>query len=127
MAQYYDSNTRAFPVAAGTALGRYTRVKLSAGSLGLAGAGEAGLGILRDAALSSGATDGEPKAVLLWSKPGTFPMVANGAITAGALVYSGASGKAAAAGIQAIGRALNAATADGDIIEVLVNGANAIG
>jgi hypothetical protein len=59
---------------------------------------------------------------LLGSKSGTMKMVASGVITAGALVYTDAAGKVsatAAAGSYHVGRALTAAGADGDLIEVL--------
>jgi hypothetical protein len=51
-----------------------------------------------------------------------MPMVANGVIAAGGTVYSAAAGKvggATTSGASVIGIALNAAAADGDIIEVL--------
>ncbi len=55
------------------------------------------------------------------NKTGTVEMLANGAIAEGANVYAAAAGKcsATAAG-GSLGKALEAATADGDIIEVLV-------
>lgn len=51
---------------------------------------------------------------------GTVKMKAGVAITLGALVYSAASGKIGVTGTNRLeGKALEAATADGDIIEVL--------
>jgi hypothetical protein len=65
---------------------------------------------------------GETAAVqLLGVKTGTIKMVASAAITAGALVYTAASGKVTStisAGVYMVGRALTAAGADGDLIEV---------
>jgi hypothetical protein len=58
---------------------------------------------------------------LLGAKPGTMKMVANAAITAGSLVYTAAAGKVSptyGATLFLVGRALTAAAADGDIIEV---------
>ena len=62
--------------------------------------------------------------VRLLSDPGTFKMVAGGVIALGADVYAGADGKvtalsAVAGDYRRIGQALEAAEADGDIIEVL--------
>ena len=58
-------------------------------------------------------------AVRLWNAGGTIHCIAAGAITAGAAVYAAASGKIEAAGTAIIGYAMEAAGADGDIIEVL--------
>ena len=59
---------------------------------------------------------------LLGVKPGTMKMIASGVITAGAPVFTDAAGKVTAtlvAGAFQVGRALTAAGADGDIIEVI--------
>lgn len=63
-------------------------------------------------------------AVRLLNDAGTFEMIAAGAIDAGADVYAAADGKVSALSASAgdyrkIGIALEAAAADGDIIEVL--------
>jgi len=68
--------------------------------------------------------DGDEVTVRLLNSDGTIEIVAAGAITSGADVYAAADGKvsalpAAAATYRRIGIALEAATADGDIIEVL--------
>jgi hypothetical protein len=58
---------------------------------------------------------------LLGVKPGTMKMVANGAITAGSMLYTAAAGKVSptyAATAFLVGRALTAAAADGELIEV---------
>lgn len=58
---------------------------------------------------------------LLGAKPGTMKMIASAAITAGSPVYTAAAGKVSSTyGATAflVGRALTAAAADGDIIEV---------
>jgi hypothetical protein len=66
---------------------------------------------------------GDLAAVHLLGKGPTKKMVASGAITAGATVFTDAGGKvqaepAAAGTFYQVGRALNAASADGDIVEV---------
>lgn len=58
-------------------------------------------------------------AVQLMGKGSTKRVVASGAVSAGALVYLGASGKVASSGTQCIGVALTAASTDGDIIEMI--------
>lgn len=60
-----------------------------------------------------------PVAVRLWNSGGTIHVIADGAITAGNAVYAGALGKVSAAGTTIIGYAMEAATADGDVIEVM--------
>ena len=65
---------------------------------------------------------GDVVGVVFANKPGTAKMVASKAISAGALVYSAAAGKisdAAATGSFIEGIAIEAATADNDVIEVL--------
>ena len=60
---------------------------------------------------------------ILGAVPGTVKMVANAAITAGAMVYTAAAGKVSptyGATLFLVGRALTPAAADGDIIEVLI-------
>lgn len=58
---------------------------------------------------------------ILGAVPGTVKMVANAAVTAGAMVYTAAAGKVSptyGATLFLVGRALTAAAADGDLIEV---------
>src|SRR5207253_400357 len=84
----------------------------------LTAATEMPLGVCTDEA---GAAEDLVNVAVLGVTPGTVKMVANAAITAGATVYAAASGKvgAAATGIcWKVGRALNAAGADLDIVEV---------
>jgi hypothetical protein len=64
-------------------------------------------------------------AVDLLNKPGTMEIVAAGAITSGATVYAADAGKiqalpAVAGTYRMVGKALEAASADGSIIEVLI-------
>jgi hypothetical protein len=97
-----------------SALTKHTRVKLSAGLLVVAGAGEHAIGVVQDNAAA-----GEIVALRLFSDSGTFLMTASAAITANAVVYGSASGKiSSTVSGTAIGIAREAATADGNIIEV---------
>ena len=102
---------------AGTDLEAYRRVKLSSGNVVYADAGEEFIGVTARKALS-----GEFVAINLRSASRTYKMVANGAITAGVTIYGALGGKvsASASGV-AQGVALEAATADGDIIECFQN------
>ena len=119
MSQTHSGNM-SFPSGAALAVNR--RVKLSSGNLAYAGAGEAGIGVLLnatfvDANFSTGFTHGT---VALSSEGGTQKMVAAGAISAGADVWSAASGKVNdVANGSYIGKALEAAAADNDVIEVV--------
>lgn len=89
------------------------RVKLNAGKWDVAGATDASPGVAIHAAAI-----GEPCDVKLFNAPGTFNIMASGAITAGAQLYPTASGKVDDSGTTAINlMALEAATASGDVIE----------
>jgi len=55
----------------------------------------------------------------MYDHGGTHKMTASGTITAGAKVYAAASGKIAGTGTLLIGTALDAATEDGSVIEVV--------
>lgn len=112
MSQFFETNLRGFT--AGGALGQYLRVT-GAASLSLAGASTVELGTLENATFASG----DLGQVRLRTANGTAKMVAAGAITAGAPVYAAASGKIDASGTVLVGTALEAATADNDVIEVL--------
>lgn len=99
---------------------KYERVT-SAGAV--AGATEVGIGF----AMSYGVS-GDDIGVALYSKQGTFEAKADGAIAVDDDVYTAASGKVTdspADGAIRIGIARTAATADGDIIEVMPTGIGA--
>ena len=115
--QYCENGCRTF-INGGTALARYTRVKLSSGVLAAAGLADKELGVL---ARRGDASD--YAGVLLRTAEGTTPMIAAEAISAGATVFTAADGRVGntATGAFQIGVALEAATADGDIIEVVRN------
>ncbi len=71
--------------------------------------------------------DTEDACILMANQGGTVELTAAGAITAGARIYAAADGKVSAipedsATYRLIGIALEAATADGDIIECLLLG-----
>ena len=91
----------------------------------IATAGAVPLGTIDDEADSTDVADGMPKNInLLGAGSSTRKMVAAGAIAANALVYSVGGGKvedasAAATGDYRVGRAITAAAADGDIVEVV--------
>lgn len=114
MSQYVSTPTRYFE--AGAALAAHLRVKLSAGVLQLAGAADIALGTVETRVLAAA----DPTAVRLRTAQGTRKMVAASAITAGSYVYGAASGKVNdVANGNLEGIALDAAGADGDVIEVL--------
>lgn len=114
MASIIDGRARTFQ--AGAAIAQHLRVKLSAGKLAVAGAADAdGIGTVAKEAFAAD----EHVAVNLKNAQGTVLMVASGAITAGVEVFAAAGGKIAAAGTVSVGRALTAATADNDYVEVL--------
>jgi hypothetical protein len=97
----------------------HLRVKLdSDGRVTVAGLADKEIGTVVTPAFAAG----DPVTVRLRSAAGTHKMVAVEALAAGATVYTEASGKvqdtAASTAFQ-IGTALEAATADGDVIEVL--------
>lgn len=113
-AQFHDSGYYTF--LAGAALEPHRRVKLDAAKKTVVYAGdEASIGVTtRVAAL------GDPVTVKLWNSPGTFLVEAAAAISLNANVNSVANGRVTgAAGIVNEGKALEAASGLGSIIEVL--------
>lgn len=118
MSQQNDSGVKAFT--AGGALGQHLRVYITSGKLALAGITQRDIGTTKEEAFA----DLDVIPVNLANKQGTVKMVAAAAITAGALVYTAASGKVSVSAQTAypIGTAMEAATADGDVIEVLRDG-----
>jgi hypothetical protein len=86
----------------------------------ICGAGEVPIGVITDEAAAAGEL---VSVSLLGSSSGTVRMVASAAIAQGALLEPAANGRVATLGIGAgthhvIGRALDAAGAAGDVIEV---------
>ena len=114
MSQQVDTRCKAF--ICGAAIAQYLRVKFSAGKMAAAGAADFSIGTLEEASFA----DLDVRPVRLRSAMGTRKMVASGAITQGAPVYGAASGKiSATVGPCPEGIALEAAAANGDVIEVL--------
>lgn len=99
-----------------SALARFLRMKLSGGYVVVAGATDADLGTLEQRVLAT-----ESRAALVpRNAEGTVRMVAAAAVALYATVYGAAGGKVATtANTNPLGVALEAATADGDEIEVL--------
>lgn len=108
-------NTVSRSFLAAAALTEGTRVKCdSSGNAAVAGATDATIGTAEHAAAS-----GDPVTIRLHGP--TLRVVASTAITRGNQVYPAASGKIAATGTTALNLvALEAATADGDIIEAAI-------
>jgi hypothetical protein len=114
--------TNPLTMIASVELAQKLRVKIVSGTVtsppevALAGVGEAGIGVNDVLTAITKLAAVEPL-----NKSGTLEMVADDAISEGVDVYPAAGGKisATAAG-GALGKAMEAATADGDIIEVLV-------
>lgn len=115
MAQYVEACTRTFT--AGGAIPMHARVKLSSGVLALAGIADKELGTAEADAFAAG----DVIAVRLRTAYGTAKMIASAALAVGADCYTAASGKVGASASTAFltGTAISAATANGDIIEVL--------
>lgn len=113
MSQYVEGPTRTFT--AGGALAPFLRVYITGGKLAAAGATTVEIGTVEREAYAAN----DEIAVRLRTAEGTCKMVASGEITSGAAVYAAASGKIAATGTVFCGNALESATADGDVIEVL--------
>ncbi|MGO8691640.1 MAG: hypothetical protein ACLQLG_18630 [Thermoguttaceae bacterium] len=102
------------------ALGPYLRVKPDPTyGLALAGAGDEELGTTQWAFVIVGLGSATNCPVVLPTSQGTIKMVANGPIAALADVYAAADGKVAASGTIRLGKAMSAAGADGDYLEVL--------
>ena len=117
MSQYNTTGCKSFEC--DEAITQYARVKLdSDGKVTTAGLTDKGIGVATRATFAAG----EVVDVRLNTAPGTAKMIVSEALAAGATVYSEASGKvqdtAQATAFQ-VGVAMEAATADGDIIEVM--------
>jgi hypothetical protein len=113
---------------AGEALAQYRRVKLKSGSstvpleVEYADKNEKSVGYTETAAAS-----GALVAIRPHNMPGNRIATAGEALAAGAAIYGGDDGKVVdtATGAAVLGLALEAATADGDQIEILIYGTEA--
>lgn len=114
MSQFIDGPTRQFT--SNGAIAQYLRVVLSSGVLAAAGATVPCIGTAEDPILAADTTG----TVRLRNAGGTRKMVASSAITLGNPVYASASGRVASTGTVMEGIALEAAAANGDVIEVLM-------
>lgn len=117
MSQHVESNVKTFELSATCSI--YRRVKLDTNSKVLqAGAGEQDIGTIEEAGVS-----GDYRTVRLCTAAGTRKMVAAGAFSINDVLYPAADGKVDDVPTgAAIALALEAATADGDIVEVLYIG-----
>lgn len=108
------TGSRSYPN--GIALTEGLRVKIASSTLALAGAGDRSIGTAERLTLAT-----ETKAAIIGRQiDGTVSMVASGAISAYTDVYGAASGKITSTpGGEYMGLALEAASGDGSIIEVL--------
>jgi predicted RecA/RadA family phage recombinase len=119
MSQFVDGQTKTFRASA--AIAQHARVVLaSGGTVSTAGLAEKEIGTAMTPAFAAG----DLVTVRLRTAAGTHKMIAVEAFSSGATLYTEASGKvqdtAATTAFQ-VGTALEAATADGDIVEVLYN------
>ena len=119
MSQYVSGSEKTFT--ADEAIGVHVRVKLdSDGRVTIAGLADKEIGTTVTPAFAAG----DSVTVRLRTAQGTHKMIAIEALAVGAIVYTEAAGKvqdtAASTSFQ-VGIALEAAAADGDIIEVLYN------
>ncbi len=96
------------------------KIGSAADRVAVCGAGEVPIGVITDEASAAGE---HVNVALLGARSGTLRMVASGAIAQGSLVEPAANGRIATLGGGAgthhvVGRALDAASAAGDVIEV---------
>lgn len=119
MSQQYDSGCKSFT--ADAAIAQFARVVFEAdGKVVTAGLTEVGIGIAQTAALAAGDSI---SVKLFGSSQGTFKMIAVEALAVAATLYTEAAGKVqdtAASTSFPFAMALEAATADGDIIECVL-------
>lgn len=113
------NNTRTF--VAGEALDAYMLVDIeSDGSVTKASETSVGTQIGYTVAPSA---SGEAATISLLVGGGTSYAIADGAVAIGSVIYSAAGGKVTETGLgpQRVGLAISAATADGDVIEVIAS------
>jgi hypothetical protein len=117
MSQYTEASVHEF--AANAAIGQFLRVYVGTnGKVAVAGVNDFGVGTAENPATAAD----ERVGVRVNSAVGSRKCVASGVIAVGDPVFCGASGKVSSSGAVRYGVALEAATADNDVIEVLVSG-----
>jgi hypothetical protein len=117
MSQYTEASVHEF--AANAAIGQFLRVYVGTnGKVAVAGVNDFGVGTAENPATAADERIG----VRVNSAVGSRKCVASGVIAVGDPVFCGASGKVSSSGAVRYGVALEAATADNDVIEVLVSG-----
>ena len=118
MSQQFD--TGCVPMTADAAIPQFARVVFEAdGKVVKAGLTDPGVGVAQTAAFASG----DVISVKLWNSGGTFKMIASEALAVGATLYTETDGEVqdtAQATSVPFAQALEAATADGDIIECVL-------
>jgi hypothetical protein len=115
MSQQVDGNFKSFVGAAAT--GMYVLVRKHLGKAHVATASHIPTGSNTRASFAAD----EELTVKLRSAAGTHKLIAGGVIADGAEIFAAADGKVAASGTISLGTALEAAAADGDIIECLIS------
>lgn len=116
-----EGNMVTKPVTAATAVTQYYLVKIASGKALHNTANTDVFGVAQEACTAADATAGK---VIQICTAGPCKAVAGAAITEGALIYAGTAGKLAAsggAGVLCLGRATEAATADGDVIGIVLD------
>lgn len=108
-----SNGDRAFTCAS-TALSMHTRVKLDASGNLVSAGDEAGIGFLNRNVDAGGVVS-----VRMHNQPGTFLAIAGAAITKGAAVGGVSGGKVSASATNKFYTALQAASGDGSIIEIM--------
>ena len=101
---------------AGENISAWLRVKAYGRTVYLADAVDYGIGVVQETKASGYQVD-----VRLDNHGGSSKMTASAAITAGQKVYAAADGKIAATGTKLIGTALDTASGNGSVIEVLLH------
>lgn len=118
MSQYVDGNTKTFR--ADSAIPQYSRVRRTSTGVALAGLDQKEIGT----AITTAFAAGENVTVRLRTAAGTHKMIAQEAIPVGATVYTEDAGRIQDTAVSTsfqVGTALEAANAEGDVIEVLYN------
>lgn len=114
---FYNSNSRTFTASADIGIGIRVKLNATANQVAIAGATEDYIGVTELPVLS-----GRAVSVRLKNSGGTANFIAGGAFAYGASVYGIAAGKVddISAGNVLVGTALEAASADGQVVEVLL-------